>query len=139
MTVLDVGTGSAILAIAAAKLGAKSLLGIDTDNLAVTAATANAALNNVADSITIRQGTLDTVGQRGWDIVVVNILAPVIIALFGQDSLLDYVADDGYLILSGIIEEQGEAVVTAVMAAGGQIIETLQVRDWVAFIVARNR
>jgi ribosomal protein L11 methyltransferase len=139
MTVLDVGTGSAILAIAAAKLGAKSLLGIDTDNLAVTAATANAALNNVADSITIRQGTLDTVVQRGWDIVVVNILAPVIIALFGQDSLLDYVADDGYLILSGIIEEQGEAVVTAVMAAGGQIIETLQVRDWVAFIVARNR
>ena len=105
----------------------------------MTAATANAALNNVADSITIRQGTLDTVVQRGWDIVVVNILAPVIIALFGQDSLLDYVADDGYLILSGIIEEQGEAVVTAVTAAGGQIIETLQVRDWVAFIVARNR
>lgn len=139
MTVLDVGTGSAILAIAAAKLGAESLLGIDTDNLAVTAATDNAALNNVADRITIRQGTLDTVAQRDWDIVVVNILAPVIISLFEQDALLDYVADDGRLILSGIIEEQGEGVVTAVTAAGGRFIEKLQVRDWVAFVVTPNR
>lgn len=136
MSVLDVGTGSAILAIAAAKLGAVSLLGIDTDRLAVDAAAANAAKNDVAAQIAIRQGTLDTVTQRGWDIVVVNILAPVIISLFKQDHLLDYVADDGCLILSGIIEEQGEAVVTAVVAAGGRIVETYQVRDWLAYVVA---
>ncbi|MCB9445015.1 MAG: 50S ribosomal protein L11 methyltransferase [Ardenticatenaceae bacterium] len=136
MTVLDVGTGSAILAIAAAKLGAKSLLGIDTDNLAVKAALANVAQNGVADTTAIRQGTLDTVAQRGWDIVVVNILAPVIISLFQQDGLLDYVAENGRLILSGIIEEQGAALETAVAAAGGQIIETYQVRDWVAYVVA---
>jgi ribosomal protein L11 methyltransferase len=136
MTVLDVGTGSAILSIAAAKLGAKSLLGIDTDKLAVTAATANVAQNDVAEQIAIRQGTLDTVTQRGWDVVVVNILAPVIIALFEQGHLMDYVAADGHLILSGIIEEQGEAVATAVAAAGGQITETYQVRDWLAFVVS---
>lgn len=139
MTVLDVGTGSAILAIAAAKLGAASLLGIDTDKLAVSAATANAAQNNVAAQIDIRQGTLDTVEPRGWDIVVVNILAPVIIALLAQDQLLDYVAENGRLILSGIIEAQGEAVVTAVTAAGGQIIETYQIRDWMAYVVAPNK
>ena len=136
MTVLDVGTGSAILAIAAAKLGANSLLGIDTDRLAVDAAAANAAQNDVADRIVIRQGTLDTVTQRGWDVVVVNILAPVIISLFEKDQLLDYVTANGYLILSGIIEEQGEAVVTAVTAAGGKIIEIYRVRDWLAYVVS---
>lgn len=138
MTVLDVGTGSAILAIAAAKLGAKSLLAIDTDNLAVKAALANADQNDVADRIVIRQGTLDTVAQPGWDIVVVNILAPVIISLFQQDGLLDYVAENGRLILSGIIEEQGEGVETAVAAAGGRIIDTYQVRDWMAYVVIRD-
>jgi ribosomal protein L11 methyltransferase len=138
MTVLDVGTGSAILAIAAAKLGAKSLLGIDTDNLAVKAAAANADQNDVADKIVIRQGTLDTVSQHGWDIVVVNILAPVIISLFQQDGLLDYVARNGRLILSGIIEEQGKGVETAVAAAGGRISDTYQVRDWMAYVVARD-
>jgi ribosomal protein L11 methyltransferase len=138
-TVLDVGTGSAILAIAAAKLGAQSLLGIDTDMLAVKAASANAEQNNVSDKIIIRQGTLDTIAQHGWDIVVVNILAPVIISLFQQDGLLDYVAENGRLILSGIIEEQGEAVVTAVVAAGGRIIETYQVRDWMAYVVMHDK
>ncbi|MEJ2746444.1 MAG: 50S ribosomal protein L11 methyltransferase, partial [Anaerolineae bacterium] len=139
MTVLDVGTGSAILAIAAAKLGANSLLGIDTDKLAVTTATANAAQNDVAAQIDIRQGTLDTVEQRGWDMVVVNILAPVIISMLAQDHLMDYVAENGRLILSGIIEEQGEAVVTAVNAAGGYITETYQVRDWMAYVVAPGK
>lgn len=139
MTVLDVGTGSAILAIAAAKLGAKSLLGVDTDKLAVTTATANATQNDVAAQIDIRQGTLDTIEQRGWDIVVVNILAPVIISMLAQDHLMDYVAENGRLILSGIIEEQGEAVVTAVNTAGGHITETYQVRDWMAYVVAPGK
>lgn len=139
MTVLDVGTGSAILAIAAAKLGAVSLLGIDTDRLAVDAAQANAAQNDVTEQVTIRQGTLDTVTQRGWDIVVVNILAPVIISLFAQDQLLDYVAGNGRLILSGIIEEQGVGVETAVATAGGRIIETYQIRDWMAYVVVPAR
>jgi ribosomal protein L11 methyltransferase len=139
MKVLDVGTGSAILAIAAAKLGAVSLLGIDTDRLAVDAAQTNAAQNDVTEQVAIRQGTLDTVTQRGWDIVVVNILAPVIISLFAQDQLLDYVAGNGRLILSGIIEEQGEGVETAVAAAGGRVIETYQIRDWIAYVVVPAR
>ncbi len=135
MTVLDVGIGSAILSIAAAKLGASSLLGIDTDKLAVQASIDNAAINGVADRIEVRQGTLDTVVKQKWDIVVVNILAPVIIGLLERDGLMDYVGKNGRLILSGIIEEQAGAVETAVAAAGGQIIETFQVRDWMAYTV----
>ncbi|MCP4424296.1 MAG: 50S ribosomal protein L11 methyltransferase [Chloroflexi bacterium] len=135
MTVLDVGVGSAILSIASAKLGAKSLLGIDTDKLAVQASIDNAVINGVADRIEVRQGTLDKVARQKWDIVVVNILAPVIIGLLERDGLMEYVGENGRLILSGIIEEQAGAVETAVIAAGGQIVEKFQVRDWVAFTV----
>lgn len=136
MRVLDVGTGSGILAIAAAKLGAGKLLAVDTDGQAVKTATANAAQNNVAAQIQIRQGALDSVTERGWDIVVVNILAQVIIPLLETGHLLEYVTPDGRLILSGIIAEQAEAVATAVDRAGGQVLKNYTMGDWVAFIAS---
>lgn len=135
MSVLDVGTGSGILAIAAAKLEAARLLAFDTDVLAVNAAQENAARNGVDAQISTFQGTLAEVAEKGWDLVLVNILAPVIINLFRQDGLLAYVAPDGFLILSGIIEEQGAGVETAVAEAGGRVVKKLQIRDWVSYIV----
>ncbi|NHZ72354.1 MAG: 50S ribosomal protein L11 methyltransferase, partial [Aquificales bacterium] len=101
MTVLDVGTGSGILAIAAAKLGADRLLAFDTDGLAVKATAENTKKNGVAEQISLFQGTLDQVEEKGWDVVVVNILAPVIIKLIQQDGLLSYMGENGRLILSG--------------------------------------
>ena len=135
MTVLDVGTGSGILAIAAAKLGADRLLAFDTDGLAVKATAENTKKNGVAEQISLFQGTLDQVEEKGWDVVVVNILAPVIIKLIQQDGLLSYMGENGRLILSGIIEEQGAGVETAVAEAGGCVVEKLQIRDWVSYIV----
>ena len=137
MSLLDVGTGSGILAILAAKLGANDIWGVDTDELAVKTAVANAQQNQVADELIIGQGTLAAVERKGWDIVVVNILAPVIMTMLAQDDLLGYVGANGRLILSGIIEEQAEAVQTAVREAGGQIQQTLAIRDWVAFVISR--
>jgi len=134
MRVLDVGTGSAILAIAAAKLGAGRLLGIDNDEVATKTARANVALNGVEDQVEIRPGTLETVAETGWDIVVVNILARVIVPLLGEGELFHFVAQDGFLILSGIINEQATTVITAVEANGGRIVQTLTSGDWVAFI-----
>lgn len=134
-TVLDVGTGSGILAIAAAKLGASCLLAFDTDALAVKATEENTAKNGVAESISLFQGTLDQVEEKNWDVVVVNILAPVIISLFENDGLMSYAAENGRLILSGIIEEQGGGVETAVAKAGGCVIEKLQIRDWVSYVI----
>ena len=135
MRVLDVGTGSGILAIAAARLGATRLLAIDTDALAVKTAVANAALNGVADRLDVQQGTLDSVGEKGWDVVVVNILAPVIESLLRHDRLLDYVAGEGALILSGIIEEQVAGVRAAVTEAEGRVVQEDSVRDWVTLTV----
>lgn len=137
-SVLDVGTGSGILAIAAAKLGAASLLAVDVDAQAVKTAVANAGLNQVRQ-LEVRQGTLrETVGERPWDVAVVNILAPVIAALLAEDQLLHYVSPQGYLILSGIIDEQAPMVETAVNEANGQICQTLWVGDWVTYIVKRK-
>ncbi len=135
-SVCDVGTGSGILAIAAAKLGAARLLGVDVDEVAVKTAVANAHLNNLPD-LAFQQGTLASVTQQGWNVVVVNILAPVIVALLDDSGLMGYVAPGGHLILSGIIEEQAEDVLTAVVLAGGRILETLVIHDWVAIIATQ--
>ncbi|WP_420631621.1 50S ribosomal protein L11 methyltransferase [Candidatus Leptofilum sp.] len=133
-TVLDVGMGSGILAIAAVKLGAGQVRAFDMDPLAVKTTQSNAAQNGI-HSINIHQGVLADVPLTKWDVVVVNILAHVIVSLIENDRLLEYVAPDGKLILSGIIEEQLGTVETAVAQAGGQIIEKIQVRDWVCLTV----
>ncbi|KAA3664211.1 MAG: 50S ribosomal protein L11 methyltransferase [Chloroflexi bacterium] len=135
-TLLDVGTGSGILAIAAVKMGAKPILAFDTDELAVKTTIANAEQNQVDTQIETQQATLDEINEKPWDIVVVNILAPVIISLFDNDDLMSYVAQDGKLVLSGIIEPQMGDVETAVSHAGGKIVKTYQIRDWVSYVVS---
>lgn len=133
-SVLDVGTGSGILSIAAVKLGAGQVRAFDTDDLAVQTTQSNAAQNGI-NSIQVHRGMLSDVPPSRWDIVVVNILAHVIVSLLDNDHLLDYVAADGRLILSGIIEEQLGVVETAVAQAGGRIQEKIQIRDWICLVV----
>ena len=142
MSVLDAGTGSGILAIAAAKLGAAEVAAFDTDNLAVRATVDNAVQNGVADVIHVWRGELDSVrdevARRTWDVVVANILAPVIIQLLSEKGLLDYVAPGGRLVLSGIILEQGPAVEAAIFEAGGQVEDTIVAGDWITYIAGRR-
>lgn len=136
--VLDVGTGSGILAIAAAKLGAQRVLGVDTDDQAVRAARENVRQNGVSNLVQIARGSLDGVGGRKWDLVVVNILAPVIVEMLqgsdAQQGLMDYVNARGRLLLSGIIDAQELTVRDALDAVGAVVVETLHVRDWVALV-----
>jgi ribosomal protein L11 methyltransferase len=142
ISVLDAGTGSGILAIAAAKLGATEVAAFDTDSLAVRATVDNAAQNGVQHLLHVWRGELDSVrveeSRPSWDVVVANILAPVIIQLLRENGLLDYVAPDGRLILSGIILEQGPAVEGAIAEAGGQVIRTITAGDWVTYIAGRR-
>jgi ribosomal protein L11 methyltransferase len=136
---LDVGTGSGILAVAAARLGAGKILGVDTDEQAVLAAQENALLNGVSDQLTIRRGSLESVAHRPWKLVVVNILAPVIIQMLKGAELLDYVAVEGRLLLSGIIEPQLAEVAAAIEAVGGQIEVQTAIRDWRTLIVSHKK
>lgn len=134
LRVLDVGTGSGILAIAAAKLGADVVLGIDNDPNAVDAALENVHQNKVEGAVAIQAGTLADTPPDTWDVVLVNILAPVIISLLAEQQLLANVAPAGKLVLSGIIDQQLADVTQALTTAGGEIVETLTVRDWVTLI-----
>lgn len=139
MRVLDVGTGSGILAIAAALLAAAGgqagkILAVDTDRIAVAAASDNAARNGVA--IDVRLGSLADVTAGQWDLVVVNILAPVIVEMLGS-GLMDHVASGGWLLLSGIIDEQLPSVEAALAVVGGEVVEVRSIRDWVG-IIARH-
>ena len=138
--VLDLGSGSGILSIAAAKLGAGRVLALDNDSLAVAATQANAEANGVARKVISQHGSLDCVlsSVRRFDLVVVNILARIIIELAAQ-GLGDILRPGGTAIFSGIIDMQADEVEAALRAAGLNPIERRQRGDWMLIIASKSR
>ncbi len=138
MRVLDLGTGSGILAIAAAKLGAASVLALDVDGVAAKVARENVAMNGLEDRVQVVQGSIDqAISDRGYDLVLANIIASVIAEL--APELHAATAPDGVLVVSGIIEEREGMVVEALKAAGLRIEETMAEGDWRAMVCRRGR
>lgn len=137
--VLDLGSGSGILAIGAAKLGAGHVLALDIDNVAVEAAHMNVEQNGVADKITVQQGSLENVvtSARRFDLIVVNILARIIIAMCDQ-HLGETVRPGGLAIFSGIIAEQADDVEAALRTTGLTPYRRRQQGDWVAIEAQRK-
>ena len=128
---LDLGSGSGILAIAAAKLGARRVLALDIDPIAVEASRENAKANGVSDKIVAEQGSLENVlhSARRFDIVSVNILARVILQMTEQ-RLGDIVRPGGAAIFSGIIDTQLEAVEAALSRTGLRPVARARQGDW---------
>jgi ribosomal protein L11 methyltransferase len=134
-TALDVGTGTGILAILAAKLGMSSVTAIDVDPAAIEATKENALRNGVDGHIIAYKATVERV-QDEFDIVVANILAEVLIKM--RDALTARVKPGGLLILSGILAEKGSDVRTAYHQGPFSFIESLQEEEWTALIFRRN-
>ena len=130
--VLDLGSGSGILGIVALKLGARRVLALDTDPIAVTATLDNAALNDVADRLTAQQGSLDTLQStaRHFDLALVNILAKVIVALC-DEGLGRVLRPGGVGLFSGIIDEQADEVEAALRRTGLEPVGRRTLGDWV--------
>ena len=128
---LDVGTGSGILAIAAARLGAKGIVAVDIDPDAVRVARENVAHNGLTGAIDVREGDLLQGLSQRFQFAVANILAPVICMLAAP--LKAHLLPGGRFVCSGIIAEAEGDVNDALLAAGYQIDEIQHKGDWVAF------
>ena len=126
--VLDIGTGSGILAIAALKLGAAVAEGVDIDPVAVRTAGENAALNGVADKLTVLVGDLSDKASGKYDIITANIVANAIMAL--APTVPGLMADDAVFIASGIIDSRKDEVIAALEAAGLAVLEVKEKRGW---------
>jgi ribosomal protein L11 methyltransferase len=133
-TVLDLGCGSGILAIAAAKLGASRIVAIDIDPQAIKATRANAAENGVADVIEAREGTLEAESEQ-FDIVVANISGLTLERL--APLLARALAPGGRLIASGFLEDAVDGLRAAFAGAGFRVERTVEDGIWRAIIGRR--
>jgi ribosomal protein L11 methyltransferase len=132
--VLDVGCGSGILAIAAAKLGAASVLGVDTDSIAIEATIANAGRNRLTGRIAARHGSLPS-GEAPFDAVLANLIASVLIALASQ--LRDELRSGGTLLASGIFVDREDEVREAFRGCGLDVIGRSAEGEWIALEAVR--
>ncbi|AYW45766.1 50S ribosomal protein L11 methyltransferase [Tetragenococcus koreensis] len=129
-TVLDVGTGSGVLSIAASFLGAKEVVAYDLDEVAVKAAKENMALNPAAKNIQVKANDLLANVDQKADVIVANILADIIIKMLPDAWRL--LKSNGTLIVSGIIEAKKQDVMDAMQAQGFMIDQIFQQKDWYA-------
>jgi ribosomal protein L11 methyltransferase len=129
-TVFDLGTGSGILAIAAAKLGAQ-VEAVDLDPVAIRVAQENVDLNRVNDRVQVWRGDLGTVLTGQADVVIANIIADVILMLL--PDLKRLMRLKGEFLASGIIEQRAEEVELGLKKAGLEIIERVEDSGWILF------
>lgn len=134
MRILDVGTGSGILALAAAKLGATHIDAIDNSSVAVESSKANAEMNDLQEQINVVLGVLDeaeaTNKANQYDLVFANIIAHIIGSIAPQ--LAQVVAPHGLLVVSGIIEARRPDAEGPLLAAGLELVEEIKIDDWLA-------
>ncbi len=141
LSMIDVGCGSGILSIAAIKLGAVKVLGVDIDAGSVKNSRENADANGLGDEFILGLGSVEEIrhGQFPFNkapLVLANILAPVIVRLFDA-GLADLIDDHGAIILSGILQEQEGRVIEAGQVKGLRMNERRQMGDWVALTMSR--
>jgi ribosomal protein L11 methyltransferase len=132
---LDVGTGSGILMIAAAKLGAGTVSGVDNDEVAVTVAKKNMLANRIYPFSLSIGNLVDDVSQT-FNLVAVNILAEVLLTLL--PDVKDVLKENGVLICSGIVTAQKEHVISSLKENAFRVVEGVEKEGWIA-IAARKR
>lgn len=132
--VLDVGSGSGVISIAVAKLGATSVEAIDIDEAAVTATQENADSNNVAQKIVATSTLIQNI-DKTYDTVIANILSSVLIAI--SDELCARTSTGGTLLLSGILAEEAEYVAEHFKTAGMTLQETLIENAWSCLVMKK--
>lgn len=132
-SVLDVGTGSGILAMTAIRLGAASALGVDNDPVAVECAREYAALNGFGPELELRVASFDDLDAGKFDVIVANLDIRTMPRLCG--SLRRLMADDSIACLSGLQEQDYEEVAAALRRQGIEITDRRRREDWLALSI----
>ncbi|KPU27928.1 ribosomal protein L11 methyltransferase [Caloranaerobacter sp. TR13] len=130
--VFDIGCGTGILSIAAAKLGAISTIGIDLDEVSVKVAKENVRKNGVANTVQIRKGNLLDVVDGRANVIVANIIAEVIVKL--AEVVPKFLLEDGVFIASGIILDKIKDVKAALDKNGLEVIDEMKMGEWACLV-----
>lgn len=128
--VFDVGCGSGILGITAAKLGAERVVCVDIDEVSCRVSRENAEINKVAEKVDIRCGNLLNMVSGKADVIIANIIADIIIS-FSEDAM-SFLKNEGIFISSGIISDRRDEVLRKLRAEGFNVLEVLEMGEWCA-------
>ncbi|KAB3539093.1 50S ribosomal protein L11 methyltransferase [Alkaliphilus pronyensis] len=128
--VYDIGCGSGILSIAAAKLGADRVIAVDLDSVAVEVTKKNICNNNVQEIVSVKHGNLMETVEGSADTIVANIIADIIVLL--AKDVKEFLKDDGVFISSGIIIDKIDQVVEALEKADLKVININKMGEWAA-------
>lgn len=136
--VLDAGTGTGILAIAAAKLGAERVIAFDNDNWSVQNARENILLNEVEKKVEIRQGSIETVIQEeNFDAILVNINKNTIIEML--EAFKKLLSEEGFMLLSGLLKKDEPDINGKLKKNGLKLIKIEQEQEWIAIHASKNK
>jgi ribosomal protein L11 methyltransferase len=133
--VLDVGTGTGILAIAAKKMGADHVVGVDIDEWSLENGIENARKNGVEKDIEIRIGSMETVTETNFDIILANIIRNTILELL--DNMLAKLANKGKIIFSGLLVTDQPIIESALHQRNFKIVSVIRENDWIAIAAER--
>lgn len=135
-TVFDIGCGSGVLSIVAAKLGAKEVIGVDLDEVCVKVSNENIKINKVDHMVEIRKGNLLDVVHEKANIIVANIIAEIVAGI--TKDIGNYLKEDGIFISSGIILEKLHLVEEALEENGFKILEVRKMNSWACVIASKR-
>ena len=133
--VIDVGSGSGVLSIAAAKLGAEKVYAYDLDEVAVKSSKSNIAMNELTDKISVKQNNLLRNVDLQAEVIVSNILAEIIVKFV--DDAWKNLKNKGFFITSGIIETKKETVLEQLKHQGFEIIEVNELEEWISIVAMK--
>lgn len=132
MKVLDAGSGTAILGIAAAKLGAEKVIAFDIDEWCFENGIENTRLNNVGDKVEIRKCELKDIDEKGFDLIIANIQKNILLELV--DGFNSRIKQNGFLILSGLLEMDRASIKQKYSLNGFEEIDFMQMDDWIGVV-----
>lgn len=130
--VLDIGTGSGILSIISAKLGASSIKAIDINEVAIRVASENLDKNNVRDIIDLEKGEIGSLPIEKYDIIIANIVTKVLLEI--KDEIKKRIKSNGIVILSGIIREKYPDLLKEYITSGFRLESKITKKEWVTVI-----